>query len=102
MWATDAYAEKLSIVPPVYHAKLHVLLQRGMLILQMSEVHRGNENIEATSFKIFDDSTFNFKYIQSSTSLFQAEDVPILDDLSNVTKFKISDEVEAVDCGVYQ
>ena len=65
---TDAYSEKLSLVPPEYHAKLHVLLHRGiMLILQMFEVCRGNENmefLEATSFKIFEDDIFDFQYIR--------------------------------------
>ena len=65
---TDAYAEKLSIVPVDYQAKLHVILQRGiMLILQMFEVRRGNENmefLETTSFKVFDDNIYDFKYIR--------------------------------------
>ena len=65
---TDGYAEKLAIVPAEYHAELHVLLQRGiMLILEMFEVRRGSENIEflqANSFKVFDDDIYDFQYIR--------------------------------------
>ena len=69
----EDYVEKyLAKIPPQFHSHLHRLLQWGAaMVLNFYEVRRGSENLDelkASSFKVFEDDNYHFKYIKKTVS----------------------------------